>query len=138
MDCSFPGTIDLDQALEYFANNDQACELIDEEFATRGLKDIGASFRSKSLPGPLREEVEGFLEESILNSSEIVWSGQTFDEHDEENEDAAWPVYVEGFCGLYWIFSPEQEKVGYFLEAEKAIDWCHLNWTNLDGDYSLD
>jgi hypothetical protein len=78
--------------------------------------------RAGKLDGDLGATVHDFLADEICNDATAIWSGVIRQSHDD------YPVTVNGFHGVYWVWAMEYDPVGYFLNKRTAIDFARSHW----------
>jgi hypothetical protein len=83
--------------------------------------------KSGQLDGEIGSIVHDLLIDAIDNDSEQVWSGIIRTPHDD------YPVKVNYFHGVYWVWAMECDPVGYFLDQGAAVDFASSEW----GDAAL-
>jgi hypothetical protein len=92
---------------------------------TVGLDKLNAALtlmKSGQLDGELGSIVHDLLIDAIDNESEQVWSGIIRTPHDD------YPVNVNYFHGVYWVWAMEYDPVGYFLDEGAAVDFASSEW----------
>ena len=83
------------------------------------------------LVGGVGDTTYDFFLDDIENEAEIVWSGTTYDQDDEDNPDSRYPVGISEYCGVFFVWALEYENAGYFLSREDALQYVEGNWDNV-------
>jgi len=104
--------------------------LLKKAFGSKNLPLVLEMMEAGKLDGDLGAGVYDFIADEIANEAVRVWSGFIRLEHDD------YPVHVNEFHGVYWVWSCDGDSVGYFLSVDSAISFVRHNWENLyeEGD----
>jgi hypothetical protein len=66
--------------------------------------------------------IHDLLTDAIRNDAEIVWSGLI---HGSEDD---YPVNVNEYNGIFWVWAMEYDPIGYFTDKEAAIAYAMSTW----------
>jgi len=119
---------DMEQGSSYCVDLDAACKVLVRSVAVQALvrTKVGdqnypaalALMKAGRLEGDLGANVHDLLTDEILNEASGVWSGVIRQPHDD------YPITVNGFHGVYWVWAMEHDPVGYFLNKRTAISFA--------------
>lgn len=69
--------------------------------------------------------VHDLLSDAIHNDARIVWSGLIPGIEDD------YPVRVNEYHGVFWVWAMEYDPIGYFASKETAINYVLSNWDDV-------
>lgn len=95
-------------------------QVIGEENAKSAFEMMSAG----KLEGRLGDEIHDFFLDEIVNESESVLVAEIID------TDNVYPITVHEFEGVFFVWSLEEDPVGYFTSFEKAKEFALSNWDN--------
>jgi hypothetical protein len=81
--------------------------------------------KSGSLTGDLGEAVHDFFLERIQTDAIPVWTGFIYQSGDR------YPVRVNGYHGVFWVWAVDEEPIGYFLDQDRAVTFARTNWDDV-------
>ncbi len=129
MDKSFSSdTVDLADACKVLARSDSVQTLLKEQVGSDGCAEALRLMKAGNLDGDLGATVHDLFLDAIENDATTVWSG--FIHNDSDN----WPVRVNEYHGVFWVWAVESDPVGYFLDQASAISFARANWDNVYED----
>lgn len=67
--------------------------------------------------GDSGDDLHDFLLDAIVNDSTTAWSGLI------NSGDEDWPINVQEYFGVFYVWSMEYDNVGYFLSKEDALSY---------------
>jgi hypothetical protein len=115
-------TVMLEAAGPVLARNETVQELLRRSFNTSDVVDALDMLSSGALNGDLGAEVHDLLVDAIENDSRTVWTGAI------PGSEFDFPVHVQTFGGVFYVWALEYDKVGYFLSTSAAVDFIKSNW----------
>lgn len=119
MNSDDPACIDLDKACEQLAKSKDVRELVRKTVGDASLEDALQMMHDGCLEGEVGATVHDLLTDTIANESETVWDGTIGGEY---------PVQVNEYHGVYWVWAMEYDPVGYFTSKKEAIGYVQFNW----------
>jgi hypothetical protein len=120
--------VDLGEACKVLAKNHSVVTLLKKEVGDKDFPQALEMMKSGKLDGDLGASVHDFFLDSINNEAVPIWSGFIFQDNDR------WPIRVNEYHGIFWVWALESESVGYFLDANRAISFARSNWENVYED----
>ncbi len=78
--------------------------------------------KAGKLKGDLGADIHDLLTDAIRNDAEDVWSGLVRQPQDD------YPVQVNEFHGVFWVWAMQYDPVGYFLDLNSAVYRARTNW----------
>jgi predicted ATPase len=118
-------TVDLAEACKTLARSQTVQALLKKEVGSENYPAALELMKAGTLDGDLGATVHDLFIDTIVNEATTVWSGFIRDENDD------WPVRVNEYQGVFWVFALEIDPVGYFLNAESAISFARMNWDDV-------
>ena len=118
-------TVDLAEACKTLARSQSVQALLKKEVGSDNYPAALELMKAGTLEGDLGATVHDLFIDTIVNEATTVWSGFIRDENDD------WPVRVNEYQGVFWVFALEIDPVGYFLNAESAISFARMNWDDV-------
>lgn len=100
-------------------------ELVKKEVGDEHFPAALDAMRAGKLEGDLGATIHDLLVDAIPNDGTVVWSGLIRQPHDD------YPVTVNGYQGVYWVWAMEYDPVGYFLNKRTAISFAKSNWEDV-------
>ena len=82
--------------------------------------------RKGKLTGALGIDVHDYLVDEIGNESRTVWNGLIPATHD------TYPVDVNEYAGVFYVWAMEYDDVGYFLSLDAAKGYVYGNWEGVE------
>ena len=80
-----------------------------------------------TLDGDLGADIHDLLVDAIRNDAKVVWSGLIRQPHDD------YPIQVNEFHGVFWVWAMEYDPVGYFLSKQDAVSYARSSWDVTEG-----
>ena len=112
-----------------------ACVVLSESRAVQamvkkavGAKDFPAALalmKAGTLEGDLGDTIHDLLSDAIENEATEAWRGFTHHPHGD------YPLVVNEYHGVYWVYAMEFDPVGYFLDEFSAVGFARSNWDNV-------
>lgn len=121
-------TVELNQACKVLAKSRSVQALLKKEVGIKDFKNALALMKAGDLEGDLGATVHDLFLDIIVNQATTIWSG--FIHNDSDN----WPVHVNEYHGVFWVWALESDPVGYFLDKSSAISFARTNWDNVYED----
>lgn len=121
-------TVDLAEACKVLAKSRSVQALLKKEVGSESYPEALKLMKAGKLEGDLGATVHDLFLDTIDNQATTVWSG--FIHNDSEN----WPVHVNEYHGVFWVWAVESDPVGYFLDEAAAISFARSNWDNVYED----
>jgi hypothetical protein len=114
-----PHCVDIAGACPTLVKSQAVCALIAAEVDKEHLAEALKRMARGDLSGALGDTIHDALLDPIDNDAAIVWAGLIGDEY---------PVEVGEFHGVYWVHAQQYDKVGLFLDKDRAIGFAATNW----------
>jgi hypothetical protein len=114
--------VDLDDACKMLVKSRAVQALIKKTVGEKTLQEALRQMRDGNLDDDLGADIHNLLIDTIRNEAEEVWSGVIHQPHDD------YPIQVNGYHGVYWVWAMEYDPVGYFLDKKSAISYAMENW----------
>ena len=121
-------TVGLADACKVLAQSKSVHTLLKEQVGSGGYAEALRLMKAGNLDGDLGATVHDLFLDAIENDATTVWSG--FIHNDSDN----WPVRVNEYHGVFWVWAVESDPVGYFLDQASAISFARTNWDNVYED----
>lgn len=123
-------TVDLAEACKVLAKSRSVQALLKKEVGSESYQEALKLMKAGRLDGDLGATIHDLFIDTIVNDAVSVWSGYIYQDSDK------WPVRVNEYHGVFWVWAIEYDSVGYFLDAKSAISYVHTNWDNVyeEGD----
>ncbi len=112
----------LDVACKVLAESRAVQSLVKNAVGTERFREALVLMKAGKLEGNLGADIHDLLTDAIRNDAEEVWSGLIRQPHDD------YPVRVNEFHGVFWVWAMEYDPVGYFLDLNSAINYARTNW----------
>lgn len=93
-------------------------EMVKKEVGEQDYPAAIALMKQGTLEGDLGAKIHDLLSDAIRNDADVVWDGVM--PGSEEN----YPIRVNAYCGVYWIWAMEYDPVGYFTDKRYAISYA--------------
>jgi hypothetical protein len=116
---------DLDTACQVLARSRRVQSLVKEAVGIENFSTAHKQMKLGKLEGPVGDIVHDLLLDTIQNDATPVWTGFIRQPHDD------YPVHVNEYRGVFWVWAMEYDPIGYFLEKDSAIDFARSNWDNV-------
>jgi hypothetical protein len=84
--------------------------------------------KAGKLEGDLGATIHNLFLDTIVDDAIPIWSGFIHQDHDN------YPVRVNEYHGVYWVWAVESDPIGYFLDANSATLFVKSNWDNVHED----
>ena len=120
--------VDLGEACKVLAKNPSVVTLLKKEVGDKSFPKALEMMKTGKLESDLGATVHDFFLDTINNEAIPIWSGFIHQEYER------WPVRVNEYHGVFWVWSVESDPVGYFLDANTAISFARSNWENVYED----
>ena len=117
--------VDLNKVCTVLAKISSVQVLVEKEVGAKDFPTALHLMKLGDLQGELGATIYNFLDDEIENESTQVWSGLI---------DGEYPVHVNEYHGVYWVWAMEYDSVGYFLDEATAVSYVELNWDNVCED----
>lgn len=116
MDNQFCKTcVDLEGALTRLAENESFESVLVKEFGRPVAKAMHAIMKAGKFTGEAADSLHDFLIDAIVNDSTTAWSGLI------NSCDDDWPIRVQEYFGIFYVWAMEYDNVGYFLNKDDAL-----------------
>ncbi len=112
----------LDVACKLLAESRAVQSLVKNAVGTERFREALVLMKAGKLEGNLGADIHDLLTDAIRNDAEEVWSRLIRQPHDD------YPVRVNEFHGVFWVWAMEYDPVGYFLDLNSAINYARANW----------
>jgi hypothetical protein len=119
MEQASPDCVDIAGACPRLVESAAVRQLIAAEVGKERLAEALERMTRSDLSGDLGATIHDALLDPIDNDAEVVWSGLL---------DGEYPVQVGEFNGVFWVHAQEYDKVGLFLDKDRAIGFAGTNW----------
>ncbi len=116
------------QVLTTLGQSRNACDALSRAIGADQSESAIQMLQSGALTGELGLDIHIFFEDEIVEASKTVWEGVTFDPDDEDNPDTNYPVRIQEYEGVFYVWALEFDDVGYFLSLEDAKSEVFGNW----------
>lgn len=84
--------------------------------------------KSGPFTGDLGAKIHDLFLERIESDAVSVWSGFIYQDGDR------YPVRVNEYNGVFWVWAVEDDPIGYFLDRDQAITFARTNWDDVYED----
>lgn len=121
-------TANMAEACKVLAKSRAVQELLKDEVGSERYPEVLKLMKAGKLDSDLGATVHDLFLDTIVNQATTVWSG--FIHNDSDN----WPVRVNEYHGVFWVWAVESDPVGYFLDKASAISFARTNWDNVHTD----
>ncbi len=121
-------TVDLAEACKVLAESRSVQVLLQEEVGSEIYPEALKLMKTGKLDSDLGATVHDLFLDTIVNQATTVWSGFIRNDSDD------WPVRVNEYHGVFWVWAVESDPVGYFLDEASAISFARTNWDNVYKD----
>jgi len=125
MERSSTECVDLAEACVVLSKIREVQALIKRAVGTERLEEALSHMQAGSLDGEVGAIVHDLLLDAIVNDAHQVWSGFI------KGFDDDYPVNVNEYHGIYWVWAMEYEPAGYFIDKEEAIAYARSNWDDI-------
>ena len=123
MDRSFSHqTIDLDAACKLLVESSAVRKLLISSLGEKDSSEAITLMRSGDLTGDLGATIHDLLSDVIMNESVPVGAATIQAEHDQ------YPLLINEYEGIYWIWTPDIDPIGYFKVKADATSFIEFNW----------
>jgi hypothetical protein len=129
MEMSSSECVDLDEASQVLAKSRAVRTLVKKFVGPARFSDALILMQSGTLQGDLGADLHDLLVDAIRNDAKEVWSGVISHPHDD------YPIRVNEFHGVFWIWAMEYDPVGYFLSKQDAVTYACSNWDVNEGEH---
>jgi hypothetical protein len=119
MEQESPHCVDIAGACPKLLESPAVRALVAGEVGQEHLTEALERMARGDLSGDLGDTIHDALLDPIDNDATIVWSGLIGDEY---------PVEIGEFHGVYWVHAQEYDKIGLFLDKDRAIGFACTNW----------
>jgi hypothetical protein len=120
--------VDLAEACKVLAKNHSVQTFLKKEVGSVKYPEALELMKAGRLDGNLGATVHDLFIDIIVNQATTVWSGFIHNDSDD------WPIRVNEYHGVFWVWAVESDPVGYFLDADPAISFARSNWDNVYED----
>lgn len=117
--------VDLEAACKVLALSQTAQKVLRDSVGDKDFPVALEMMRSGELVGDLGATVHDLFLDLIGGDANAIWSG--FIRSDGQD----FPVEVNEYHGVFWVWALEVEPVGYFLDADAAINFVLTNWDDV-------
>ena len=87
--------------------------------------------RSGKVQGDLGNEIYDFFLDEIESKYKSVWQGELYDPEEPDNPDRIYPIGINEYEGVFYVWALEYDNAGYFLSEEAACNYAFKNWYNI-------
>ena len=108
----------LDDTCVVLAKSRVVQDLVKQEVGEQDYPAAIALMKLRKLDGELGAKVQDLLVDAIRNDAGVVWDGLMGGAED------SFPIRVNAYHGVYWIWAMEYDPVGYFLNKRTAISYA--------------
>lgn len=122
MEMSSSDCVTLAAASKVLAKSRAVQALLKKSIGATRLPDALMLMKAGTLEGDLGAYIHNLLVDAIDNDAKVVWSGLIRQPHDD------YPIQVNEFHGVFWVWAMEYDSVGYFLNKQVAISYANSNW----------
>lgn len=91
--------------------------ILAKEFGRPVAQAMRTMMRTGKLSGEVGDDLHDFFIDAIVNDSSTAWSGLI----NSSGED--WPIKVQEYFGVFYVWAMEYDNVGYFLSREDALSY---------------
>jgi hypothetical protein len=109
--------VDLEGTLLKLAKSDLFQATLSKEFGSPMAQTMRAMMLEGRFSGDSGDDLHDFLLDAIVNDSTTAWSGLI------NSGDEDWPINVQEYFGVFYVWSMEYDNVGYFLSKEDALSY---------------
>jgi hypothetical protein len=109
--------VDLEGTLRKLAKSDLFQATLIKEFGSSMAQTMRSMMLDGKFSGDSGDELHDFLLDAIVNDSKTSWSGLI------NSSDEDWPINVQEYFGVFYIWAMEYDNVGYFLNKEDALSF---------------
>jgi len=127
MDTTRSGTVDLLGACPTLARSRNVRELLKKHFGEDRAKVAIGMMRAGRLDGGFGDEIHDFLSDAIHNEAKVVWDGAI------PGSEFEFPVNVNAFGGIFFVWAMEYDPVGYFTSRDDAVSYIFGEWGGVHG-----
>ena len=121
------GTVTLEAAGPVLSRSAAVQATLNDALTGPDIAAALAMLQAGSLEGDLGAEVHDLLVDAIENDSTVVWDGTI------PGSEFDFPVQVNSFGGVFYVWAIEYDKVGYFLSKSDAVDYIYGSWEEVRG-----
>lgn len=122
MEMSSSDCVALDVASKVLAKSRAVQSLVKKSVGAARFSDALMLMKTGTLEGDLGADIHDLLADAIRNDAKEVWSGLIRQPHDD------YPIQVNEFHGVFWVWAMEYDPVGYFLSKQDAVSYALSNW----------
>jgi hypothetical protein len=127
MEMSSSDCVALDAASKVLAKSRAVQSLVKKSVGATRFSDALTLMKTGRLEGDLGADIHDLLADAIRNDAKEVWSGLIRQPHDD------YPIQVNEFHGVFWVWAMEYDPVGYFLSKQDAVSYARSNWDVTEG-----
>ena len=128
MEKSSSDCVDLDAASKVLAKSRAVQSLVKKSVGATRFPEALTLMKAGTLEGDLGADIHDLLVDAISNDAKVVWSGLIRQPHDD------YPIQVNEFHGVFWVWAMEYDPVGYFLDMRDAVSYARSNWEVSEGE----
>ncbi len=127
MEMSSSDCVALDAASKVLAKSRAVQSLVKKSVGADRFSDALTLMKAGMLEGDLGADIHDLLADAIRNDAKVVWSDVIRQPHDD------YPIQVNEFHGVFWVWAMEYDPVGYFLSKQDAVAYARSNWDVTEG-----
>lgn len=127
MEMSSSDCIAVDAASKVLAKSRAVQSFVKKSVGATRFPEALTLMKAGTLEGDLGADIHDLLVDAIRNDAKVVWSGLIRQPHDD------YPIQVNEFHGVFWVWAMEYDPVGYFLSKQDAVSYARSNWDVTEG-----
>lgn len=128
MEMSSSDCVALDAASKVLVNSRAVQSFVKKSVGAMRFPEALTLMKAGALEGDLGADIHDLLADAILNDARVVWSGLIKQPHDD------YPILVNEYHGVFWVWAMEYDPVGYFLNMLDAVSYARSNWEVSEGE----
>jgi hypothetical protein len=95
------------------------------KFGQRRLSGCLRRLRDGKMDDELGLELQDMIGDDAINSASTVWTASI------RGGEELFPVHVQEYGGLYWVWAMDYDRVGFFTGLQSAIDYVYFDWRDI-------
>lgn len=120
--------VDLAEACKVLVKSQSVQAILQDALGSKDYPKALEMMKSGDLTGHLGASIHDLFLDKIQNDATVIWSGLIHQEHDD------YPVTVNEYHGVFWVWALESEPVSYFLDSSAAVAFARANWESVYED----
>jgi len=122
------GTVTLETALLVLVKSRKLRKILNQEFGLSKAKSMFSMMEKGVFSGVAGADLHDFLIDNIVNESEELWRGLILTTANEDDHDHNYPVGINYYHGVYYVWATDYDETGYFLKFEDAKRFIFSEW----------